>query len=92
MSEKVIDKIFAFLEEDRKSKECDMNKRVSLGKNRSKITVNPTVKESFDVKALSPSQRARAVNYPEGVIADPNASPELKNFAHGVLQLRLGNT
>jgi predicted RNA binding protein YcfA (HicA-like mRNA interferase family) len=75
-------------------KESDEKKKqkLILGKNKSKVIINPPIKEMLDQKVLTTKELIRAVYFPEGILGDPDASSQLKDYAFSILQLRLGNT
>lgn len=83
-------KLFNLIDEACKKDKDD--KKVVLGKNKSRIIINPGIKEGVNAKEFSVVERVRAATNPEGVIADPKASSALKDYANAILQLRLGNT
>lgn len=76
-------------------KEAEENKKqakIFLGKNKTKVKIHPPLKEMVESKVLTVKELMKAVYFPEGVINDPDASSDLKNYAYHILQLRLGNT
>ena len=77
-------KLFSILEDiDKKEK----MKKIVLNKNKSKVIIHPPLKEGEEY-VLTATERMKAVYFPEGIIADPNARPELKDYAFAILQLR----
>ena len=88
----VLPKLFDILSELQKKK-ADKREKVVLKQNTSKVTIHPPLKEAkadqVAKKVLTQADMSKAINFPEGVIGDPDAPSSLKDYAYQILQLRL---
>lgn len=91
----LLDKIKNILREAEEKKEKEEKiKKIILNQNKSKLIMHPPLKEQADKvisKVLSRAELDRAINFPEGVLADSNEKSSLKDYAFQVLQLRRGD-